>query len=246
MRTKKYSTESLIKSFESRKILSYKSIAAILGTSVKMTILRKMKTLNYCASYSHAGRFYILKRFINFDTNGLWNRDSIYFSQYGSLVQTIPALVKFSSKGYFASELKDILQIKVHNTLAKLYREKILDRHQIRREYLYVHPDFNDDQLSNREQELFNKHTESKDDFPDSIAEHIRFLVSILTEQQSRLYLGFESLQFGHGGDVALSRITGVNVKTIAKGRQELEQKVNSERIRNAGAGRPSIKKKLK
>jgi hypothetical protein len=71
-------------------------------------------------------------------------------------------------------------------------------------------------------------------------------LVSILTEQQSRLYLGFESLQFGHGGDVALSRITGVNVKTIAKGRQELEQKVNSERIRNAGAGRPSIKKKLK
>jgi predicted nucleotidyltransferase len=143
-------------------------------------------------------------------------------------------------------DLENILQIKVHDTLTKLYHNKILDRHQIRSEYLYVHPDLNEDQLSKRERELFNKQTKSQNAIPDSIAGHIRFLVSILTEQQSRLYLGFESLQFGHGGDVALSRITGVNVKTIARGRQELEQRVSSERIRSAGAGRPSIKKKLK
>ncbi|ODS33395.1 MAG: hypothetical protein SCARUB_01432 [Candidatus Scalindua rubra] len=60
-----------------------------------------------------------------------------------------------------------------------------------------------------------------------------------------RLYLGLESMKLGRGGDHKISQLTGVNVKTIAKGRQELLIKnITPERIRKVGAGRPSIKKK--
>lgn len=247
MRSIKYSTEPLIEAFQKNLILSHKSIAAILGTSIKMTVFRKLKELDYCTSYSHNGRYYILKRFIRFDKNGLWSNGSIYFSQFGSLMQTIPSLVKTSLSGYLAIELKQLLFVKVQDALVTLYRKGILNRHQLRGEYLYLWPDLHDDQLRNREQMLLDMQKDTQKSFPDEIAENIRFLLSILNEQQSRLYLGFESVRFGYGGDVAISRITGVNVKTIARGRQELEQKqVSTERIRNVGAGRPSFKKKLK
>lgn len=36
--------------------------------------------------------------------------------------------------------------------------------------------------------------------------------------RQVFLYLGLESMRLGHGGDATLSRLTGVNVKTIALG----------------------------
>jgi hypothetical protein len=72
----------------------------------------------------------------------------------------------------------------------------------------------------------------------------MRFLSSILNEQHRRLYLGMESLKLGHGGDVRISEITGVNVKTIARGRDELQaQEITVDRIRQVGAGRPPVKK---
>ena len=59
-------------------------------------------------------------------------------------------------------------------------------------------------------------------------------------EKQRRLYAGFESLRHGRGGDAAVARRAGLNVKTVARGRQELEAgNISLQRIRAAGAGRP-------
>jgi hypothetical protein len=80
---------------------------------------------------------------------------------------------------------------------------------------------------------------------PDEVGDSMRWLLSVLNEQQRRLYLGLESIRLGHGGDTAIARITGVNVKTIAQGRRQLQARdVTPERIRKAGAGRPPVKKK--
>ena len=245
MRKTKYFTEPLIKAFQTNIILSYKSIASILGTFTKMTVFRKLKELDYCSSYSDAGKYYILKRFVAFDKNGLWSKDSIYFSQFGSLMQTIPPLVQTSVNGYLASELKQLLCIKVQDALVKLFRRGVLKRHQLCREYLYLYPELHDDQLRNREQLLLEMQNENQKKSPnDEITENLLFLLSILNEQQSRLYLGFESIRFGYGGDLAIARISGINAKTISRGRHELEQKqITPERIRKLGAGRPSLKK---
>ena len=70
---------------------------------------------------------------------------------------------------------------------------------------------------------------------------------SRLDEQQRRWYVALESKRVGHGGDVLLSQITGMDVETIRRGRRELEvDLVNSspERQRAAGGGRPSVEKK--
>lgn len=80
---------------------------------------------------------------------------------------------------------------------------------------------------------------------PEELRESIHFLLSVLNEKQRRLYLGLESMRLGQGGDLKISPITGVNVKTVAQGRRQWRARnVTAERIREVGAGRPSLKKK--
>lgn len=248
MRAEKYTVDSLIEAFRNNLVLSHDSIASVIGTSSKMTIFRKLKSLDYCTSYSDAGRFYVLKRFIQFNEHGLWSQGAIHFSQAGSLMQTIPVLVEKSSQGYFAVELRTLLQVKVQDALVKLFHENRLHRQQLRGEYLYLFPTVWQDQLRQRECFFEKENSEGlQRSISQGIADHMKWLLSILDEKQSRLYLGFESIRVGYGGDAAIARINGVNVKTIARGRRELEQRQsNPERIRNAGAGRPDIKKKQK
>ena len=50
----------------------------------------------------------------------------------------------------------------------------------------------------------------------------MNLLMSRLAEQQRRWYAGVESEKIGYGGDVQVSRITGLNVETIRRGRREM------------------------
>lgn len=72
-------------------------------------------------------------------------------------------------------------------------------------------------------------------------------LLKQLNERQRRLFVALESNRMGHGGDRLMSLITGMNVRTIRKGRQELnssEEDAPSDRVRRPGAGRPKAEKK--
>ena len=74
----------------------------------------------------------------------------------------------------------------------------------------------------------------------------MNLLLSRLDEQQRRWYLAVESLRLGHGADRLLFEITGVDEKTIRRGREELaaslvEQPTN--RLRQPGGGRPPVEK---
>ena len=76
----------------------------------------------------------------------------------------------------------------------------------------------------------------------------MNLLLSRMDEQQRRWYVGLESMKIGHGGDTLLSLITGLNVETIRRGRQELENNLEDrpqERIRLEGGGRPPVEKKI-
>jgi hypothetical protein len=68
-----------------------------------------------------------------------------------------------------------------------------------------------------------------------------------LDEQQRRWYAALETKKIGHGGDVELSVITGMDVETIRRGRRELDDDLvsrSSERIRDEGGGQPTVEKK--
>ena len=87
-------------------------------------------------------------------------------------------------------------------------------------------------------------------DHPDkALHQRLNLLVSRLDEQQRRWFVAHESQRIGYGGDLHLSEITGMDEKTIAKGRQELQEGLAlcpTQRLRPVGAGRPLAEKKTR
>ena len=68
----------------------------------------------------------------------------------------------------------------------------------------------------------------------------MNLLMSRLDEQQRRWYAAVESAKIGHGGDRLLSRITGLDVDTIRRGRAELAGSLEgrpADRVRLPGGG---------
>jgi hypothetical protein len=77
----------------------------------------------------------------------------------------------------------------------------------------------------------------------------MNLLASRLDEQQRRWFAALESKKLGHGGDSRVALITGLHVDTIRRGREELNAGLAdrpTDRIRQPGAGRPPVKKKLR
>jgi hypothetical protein len=249
MRPETYCRSQLVECFARHKVLTVESIGRLLGNPSKRTILRKLKALACRASYSHAGKYYTRDEHADFDRDGLWSFQGIHFSRQGTLIDTIVYLVCHSAQGLFAAELRSLLHVRVHNTLADLYASKRLVREQIGSEYLYLCPTTKAEQADRRRQSIQSqlaptRATDPIEAMPTPLAENLRFLASVLNEQHRRLYLGLESLRLGHGGDRRIAQLSGVDVKTIARGRRELEARdVTPERIRRAGAGRPALKK---
>lgn len=74
-------------------------------------------------------------------------------------------------------------------------------------------------------------------------------LLSRLDEQQRRWYLAVESQRLGYGADRLLFEITGVDEKTIRRGREELATSLEdqpTDRVRRPGGGRPVTEKKFR
>jgi hypothetical protein len=70
-----------------------------------------------------------------------------------------------------------------------------------------------------------------------------------LDEQQRRWFAAVESNRIGHGGDTRVSQITGLDEKTIRRGREELAASLAErpvDRVRLPGAGRPAVEKKIR
>lgn len=77
----------------------------------------------------------------------------------------------------------------------------------------------------------------------------MNLFLSRLNEPQRRWYVGMLSQQPGSPSDRELSKITGLDEKTIGRGRQELATElvdVPVNRQRQPGGGRPTAEKKIR
>ena len=85
---------------------------------------------------------------------------------------------------------------------------------------------------------------------PDKARHHrMNLFLSRLNEQQRRWYVAIEAEQVGHGGTRLLAQITGLDPKTIQRGRDELAAELAErpvDRVRQVGGGRPPIEKKIR
>jgi hypothetical protein len=251
MRPESFHAKDVGRFLKRHKIADLAELKKALGTEVDSTVFRKLKELAYRTSYSHRGRYYTLDETARFDDLGLWSFRSVWFSEYGTLLSTVDALVQVSTAGYFASELENVVHVGVKVPLHKLVSDGRLAREKVLGRYLYVSPD-----TSTRKQQLGSRQVHEAEPESLGIGAGVRFLpqelkaaivlfYTLLDEKQRRLYAGLESMKIGHGGDRQIADLLGLDSNTVAKGRRELlTQDVEVDRVRRKGGGRNSVQKK--
>ncbi len=96
MRPTTFDTSALRRHLRRHKIADLLELKRVLGTETPLTVFRKLKQLDYRASYTHRGRFYTLAEIARFDDRGLWSHEAVWFSRYGTLLATVEAFVNRS------------------------------------------------------------------------------------------------------------------------------------------------------
>lgn len=250
MKTTTFPAKRLLSLFKREKIVTISELKETLGSDCSMTVFRKLRELEYITSCSHSGKFYSLKRIARFDHMGLWFVNTVLFSYYGTMAETLKALIEKSNNGYTAAELEDMLCVKPNGPLVELIAKKEIRREKISGVYVY----FSKSSTIKKQQELARKksmdHLKSIRFLPgvqlNEIKAAIILFYSMLNEKQRRLYAGLESLRTGHGGDRQIAELLVLNEKTVAKGRKELlEGEIAFDSTRRQGGGRKTIQKKF-
>jgi hypothetical protein len=249
MRTTVFHVQDLAKLFKKQKLATLEQLKQTLGTDVEMTVFRKLKHLGYLSSYSHRGSFYTLPAIPKFDHLGLASIRGVRFSRFGTLGNTVVALVRNSDQGYFADELRQLLHVEVKEVLRTLVQRKRLVREKVGTRFWYAASE----PAVKQKQRLARRLDEQPPDAEvlpekrvrDEVKAALVLFVSLLDEKQRRLYAGLESLRLGPGGDRKIAELLGVHSDTVARGRRELlGGDIDSGRVRRAGGGRQAIKKK--
>ena len=137
MRTAAFHAARLVELFRTRKIATMPELKAALGSEVDLTVFRKLKELGYRTSYSHRGGYYTLNEIAFFNDLGLWSFRGVWFSRYGTLVETCETFATKSDAGYFAEELDNLLHVETKAALLNLFRAARAGREKIAGRYLY-------------------------------------------------------------------------------------------------------------
>jgi hypothetical protein len=250
MRPLSFRPDSLRALLRRNKIATLDELKQALGTTVDVTVFRKLKPLEYLTSYSHRGRYYTMREVARFDERGLWSQAEVWFSRFGTLLATAEEFVLRSPRGYFADELAPLLHVEVQDVLHQLTQQQRVTRQILSGRYLYTATE-----SSAQRRQLRARHAAEVlptvvdvsvlEVAPEEVKAAILLFYSLLDEQQRRLYAGLESLKLGRGGDRQLADFLDLDPHTVARGRQQLlAQDVEVDRARRAGAGRKPVEKK--
>lgn len=249
MRPERFHAKQLARLLRQRHIATMKELKVALGSGTDMTVFRKLSELGYRSSYSHRGMFYALDEVAQFDSKGLWSCRGVHFSRTGSLIDTVEQFVVTAGRGCLATELAAELHVPVKEPLLKLVQAERIIREDLPGARLYCSPDstMRRTQLTSRRELPAGVAPGVEPGSPpaDETKAAILLFLSTLDEKQRRLYAGLESLRLGRGGDRRIAEWTGMDVHTIARGREELlAHDLRLDRIRRTGGGRRSVEKK--
>jgi hypothetical protein len=123
----------VIQKFKNKKVVTIVVLAAWLSCSIA-TARRRLKAWRAYTSYNHNGRYYTLPEIADFDENGLWQYQGVFFSKHGNLKQTLAHLVIHSAQGLRSAELGELLGLQPRSFLSHfrdhpgIFREKLMGR----------------------------------------------------------------------------------------------------------------------
>ena len=124
---------TVIKKFKNKKVVTIVMLAAWLSCSIA-TARRRLKAWSAYTSYNHNGRYYTLPEIADFDKNGLWQYQGVFFSKHGNLKQTLAHLVTHSAQGSSGAELGELLGLQPRSFLShfrdhpEMFREHVRGR----------------------------------------------------------------------------------------------------------------------
>jgi hypothetical protein len=249
MRTAVFNAQDLQRLLQQRTVCTFEQLAEALGTSSRMTVFRKLAELSYLTSYSHRGKYYTLRSSCEFDPSGLWSHRGIWFSSYGTLLETSQRFVEQAPAGYSANELDNALHVQTRQSLLQLVHKQLISRQRIGEAFIY----FALDQVRRQRQiSARGRIAEvpvggvSEEVLAHEVKAAIILFFGLLDERQRRLFAGLEALKIGRGGDARVAALLGVDPHTVAKGRIELlGEDIDPTRVRRSGGGRTAAEKKL-
>ena len=248
MRPETFSSDSIVRLLRRRTVATMGELKSALGSSIDITVFRKLRTIPYVTSYSHQGRYYALREVGRYDERGLWNWRGVHFSLAGSLVDTVEAFVRRAVRGCRASELASQLEVEVQQPLRKLVRAGRLFREESSGMFLYcaAEPDRRQAQLAAHHAALVSPDgAPTAGHAPEELKATIILFLGMLDEKQRRIFAGLESLRLGPRGDALVAATLGLDPATVAKGRDELRRGEGLDGpIRRRGAGRKPVEKK--
>lgn len=187
MRPRKFTKKDIVDLFYKEKILTKKQLVQMCGCS-NMTAWRILSEHGYISSYNFNAKYYTLIDIPVFDKKGLWSYRKVGFSKYGSLTNTVIALVFNSRSGLEKNELQQLLGVNVIPILSKLYHQGKLYREKV--DGIFVYLQTNEDgwriQLSNRQ-------SDTKKEIPTRLPEPER-IIAVLVELIQRVELQPEQL----------------------------------------------------
>ena len=154
MRTEQYLQRNLDAYFKRNKIATLDQLRSALENPKEQTVFRKLKSLDCLSSYSHRGMYYTLQSIAKFNAEGLWSHRAVWFSRFGSLLDTAKAFVENSEAGYSSPEIREALHVETKHCLLKLVRAGQLSREKLQGRYVYFcsEPEKYRSQLKVREQ----------------------------------------------------------------------------------------------
>jgi hypothetical protein len=251
MRPTSFDPSALRRHLRRHKIADFPQLKRVLGTDTDLTVFRKLKQLQYLASYTHRGRFYTLAEIAGFDDRGLWSHEGVWFSRRGTLLATLEALVIQSPNGYYAHELADALHAEVQQPLRHLVERQRLARMEVDGQFLYTAIE----SVPRRQQLLARRsaqavpvavHSADLQASPHELKALSFCSMACSMNNSADCLPGWSPSAWATAGDTLLADFLGLDVHTVARGRQQLlDQNVVSGRSRRTGGGRtPAAKKR--
>ncbi len=129
-----------IKAFRKRRIMTLEEVAELIHCSIH-TGRRRLKTWRAHTSYNHNGRYYTLPDVAEFDADGLWKWKGVFFSQYGTLKQTVVEVVRRSQAGLDGGELRSVLGLDPRSFLSAFADHPQIVREKAEGRFVYYSSD---------------------------------------------------------------------------------------------------------
>lgn len=150
--------QSIEKLFVEKKVLTLQNLSGYLNVSVR-TIQRMLRSLDMIRSYDHNGRYFSLAKLASYNSMGIWEYNNIHFSKFGTLKNTLSAIVNNSSQGMDASQIKNVLGVDTRSFLFQYKDASGIKREKIGNHYVYFSSEQQrfSRQLSNRKQGLASR-----------------------------------------------------------------------------------------